>query len=145
MILGVGTDLVNIRRIERALDRFGERFLTRLFTEEERRAAGLKEMNAAAIYAKRFAVKEACAKALGTGLTCGIIWRNFEIMTGPLGQPLLHLTGKAARKLIDITPIGMVAQIDVTVSDEYPFAQAFVVISAMPREKERYQADRRVN
>ncbi len=135
MILGVGTDLVDIRRIERALDRFGERFLGRLFTADERRGAERVShtVSRAAIYAKRFAVKEACVKALGTGLACGIIWHDLEIVAaGPLGQPTMHLTGKAARRLMNMTPTRMVSRIDITVSDEYPFAQAFVVISATP-------------
>ncbi len=136
MIIGVGTDFVDIRRIERALDRFGERFLCRLFTAEEQRGAERVShtVNRAAIYAKRFAAKEACVKALGTGISCGIIWHDLVIAAGPLGQPTMHLTGKAARRLMKMTPTRMVSQINITVSDEYPFAQAFVVISATPRE-----------
>ncbi|VBB68617.1 Holo-[acyl-carrier protein] synthase [invertebrate metagenome] len=134
MIIGVGTDLVDIRRIEQAIARFGERFLCRLFTTEERQRAGrVGPAKRAASYAKRFAVKEACAKALGTGFRGGIIWHDFgTTVIGTSGRPAMCLTGQAARRLADITPARMVAWIDVTVSDEYPFAQAFVVISAVP-------------
>lgn len=139
MIIGVGTDFVDIRRIGKLIDRFGERFLSRLFTEEERRCAGRVShtVSRLAIYAKRFALKEACAKSLGTGLTCGILWREIETVEDNLGQPKIHLTGNAAMRLMKITPNRMVARINVTVTDEYPLAQAFVLISATPIADQR--------
>ena len=132
MILGIGNDIVDIRRIEATLDRFGDRFLDRIFTETERNRSERRNQRAAS-YAKRFAAKEACAKALGTGLRRGVFWRDMGVVNLPGGRPTLHLTGGAAARLRDMTPAGSVAQIDLTITDEYPFAQATVIISAGPR------------
>ena len=131
MIIGVGSDLVDIRRIEQTLARFGERFLERVFTDLERRKAAART-NAVATYAKRFAAKEACAKALGTGFRKGVFFRDLGVVNVPGGKPTLALTGGAARRLAEITPAGMTAQIDLTLTDEYPLAQAFVIISGVP-------------
>ena len=132
MILGIGNDIVDIRRIEATLDRFGDRFLDRIFTETERNRSERRNQRAAS-YAKRFAAKEACAKALGTGLRRGVFWRDMGVVNLPGGRPTLHLTGGAAARLRDMTPAGSVAQIDLTITDEYPLAQATVIISAVPR------------
>ncbi len=131
MIIGIGTDLLDIRRIERTLKRFGERFVTRIFTEAER-ARALGRANPAAAFAQRFAAKEACAKALGTGLRQGVYWRDMAIEDLPSGKPRMILTGGARERLDALTPSGMKAQVDVTRSDEFPMAQAVVVISAVP-------------
>ncbi len=131
MILGLGNDVIDIRRIERTLDRFGERFLARVFTEEERRKAE-RRANRAATYAKRFAAKEACAKALGTGFRRGVFWRDLGVVNLPSGRPTMRLTGGARKRLDEITPEGMVAQIDLTLTDDHPTAQAIVLISARP-------------
>lgn len=130
MILGVGTDIVNIRRIERTLERFGSRFLTRVFTRLERRRSDGRTGRAAS-YAKRFAAKEACAKALGTGLRRGVYWRDLGVVNLPSGKPTMALTGGAARRLSEITPAGMKAQIDLTMTDEQAMAHAIVIISAV--------------
>ena len=131
MILGVGNDLCDIRRIEKSLERFGERFVQRIFTEtEQRRSEG--RATRAASYAKRFAAKEACAKALGTGLRRGVFWRDMGVINMRGGKPTLALTGGALVRLQEITPSGMTAQIDLTLTDEYPLAQAIVIISAVP-------------
>lgn len=131
MILGIGSDLVDIKRIESSLERFGDRFVRRVFTEiEQKRSEGRAER--AASYAKRFAAKEACSKALGTGLRRGVFWRDMGVVNLRGGKPSLALTGGAAARLAEITPAGMTAQIDLTITDEYPLAQAFVVISANP-------------
>jgi holo-[acyl-carrier protein] synthase len=129
MILGVGSDLIDIRRIESTIERHGERFLGRIFTETERRKA---ERRATRIdtYAKRFAAKEACAKALGTGLRAGVFWRDMGVINLPSGRPTMELTGGALARLQEITPPGYVARIDVTLTDEGPMAQALVIISA---------------
>ncbi len=129
MIIGIGSDIVDIRRIEQTLERFGERFLQRIYTETERRKANSRA-NAAATYAKRFAAKEACAKALGTGFRRGVFFRDLGVVNLPGGKPSLALTGGAAARLAQLTPAGMTAQIDLTITDEYPLAQAFVIISA---------------
>jgi holo-[acyl-carrier protein] synthase len=129
MIIGIGSDIVDIRRIEQTLERFGERFLERIFTDQERRKAESRT-NAVATYAKRFAAKEACAKALGTGFRAGVFFRDLGVVNLPGGKPTLKLTGGAAQRLAAITPAGMTAQIDLTLTDEYPLAQAFVIISA---------------
>ena len=129
MILGIGSDLVDIARIERVIARHGERFLGRVFTETERSRAERKA-NAGATYAKRFAAKEACAKALGTGLRAGVFWRDMGVINLPSGRPTMALTGGAKRRLDAITPAGYEARIDLTITDEGPLAQAFVVISA---------------
>ena len=131
MILGIGSDLVDIKRIESSLERFGERFVKRVFTElEQKRSDGRAER--AASYAKRFAAKEACSKALGTGLRRGVFWRDMGVVNLRGGKPSMALTGGAAARLAEITPAGMTAQIDLTITDEYPLAQAFVIISANP-------------
>ena len=136
MILGIGSDLVDIRRIERTVERHGERFLTRIFTDTER-ARAERRVNRVETYAKRFAAKEACAKALGTGFRRGVFWRDMGVVNLPSGRPTMLLTGGALRRLKEITPEGCDARIDVTITDEGPMAQALVVISAVP------QADRK--
>ncbi len=129
MILGIGSDIVDIRRIERAIERHGERFLGRIFTAAER-AKAERRANRAETYAKRFAAKEACAKALGTGLRAGVFWRDMGVVNLPSGCPTMRLTGGALKRLQAITPAGCQARIDVTVTDEGPMAQAVVIISA---------------
>jgi holo-[acyl-carrier protein] synthase len=131
MILGLGSDIIDIRRIERALDRWGDRFTERLFTATERARSDRKAMRAAS-YAKRFAAKEACSKALGTGFRQGTYWRDLGVVNLPSGQPTLQLTGNAAEHLRRMTPSGMTAQIHLTITDDFPQAQAIVVISAVP-------------
>ncbi len=132
MIIGLGNDLIDIRRIESTLERFGARFTDRVFTETERAKSDRRAQRAAS-YAKRFAAKEACAKALGTGVPRrGVHWQHMGVVNLPSGQPTMALTGGAARRLEDITPDGMVARIDVTLTDDYPLAQAIVIISAEP-------------
>ena len=131
MIIGLGNDLCDIRRIEKSLERFGERFVQRVFTEtEQKRSEG--RATRAASYAKRFAAKEACAKALGTGLRAGVFWRDMGVINQKSGKPTLALTGGALARLQKITPAGMTAQIDLSITDEYPLAQAVVIISAVP-------------
>jgi holo-[acyl-carrier protein] synthase len=131
LILGIGSDLVDIKRIESSLERFGDRFIRRIFTDvEQKRSDGRAER--AASYAKRFAAKEACSKALGTGLRRGVFWRDMGVVNLRGGKPSMALTGGAAARLAEITPAGMTAQIDLTITDEYPLAQAFVIISAVP-------------
>jgi holo-[acyl-carrier protein] synthase len=132
MILGIGTDLANIDRIAGTLDRFGERFKTRVFTETERRKAESRA-DVAGTYAKRWAAKEACSKALGTGLRMGIAWRDMAVSNLPTGQPVMAVTGWAANRLAAMTPPGHDAIIHVTLTDDHPWAQAFVVIEARPR------------
>jgi holo-[acyl-carrier protein] synthase len=133
MILGIGTDLVDIRRIEQTLERHGERFINRIYTETER-ARAERRANRIDTYAKRFAAKEACAKALGTGFRQGVFFRDMGVVNLPSGKPTLRLTGGALKRLQAITPAGYEAQIDLALTDEYPLAQAFVVISALRRE-----------
>jgi holo-[acyl-carrier protein] synthase len=131
MILGIGNDIIDIRRIERTLERYGRRFIDRVFTEvEQRKSEGRR--NRAASYAKRFAAKEACSKALGTGFRQGVFWRDLGVVNLKSGKPTLLLTGGAAARLAQLTPKGMRAQIDLTLTDDYPQAQAFVIISAVP-------------
>lgn len=132
MILGLGSDVTDIRRIERTLERFGERFTRRVFTEIER-ARSDRRADRAGSYARRFAAKEACAKALGTGIRRGVFWRDIGVVNLPSGKPTCALSGGAARRLVEITPEGMVAQIDLSMSDDPPIAQAIVVISALPK------------
>jgi holo-[acyl-carrier protein] synthase len=132
MIIGLGNDLCDIRRIEDTIARHGERFLNRVFTPIER-AKSDKRANSAASYAKRFAAKEACAKALGTGLNAGVYWRDMGVVNLPSGKPTLALTGGALDRLEQITPEGHTAQIDLTITDDFPLAQAIVIISANPR------------
>ncbi|KAA5599211.1 holo-ACP synthase [Blastochloris sulfoviridis] len=131
MILGLGSDLVDIRRIEKTLERHGERFIERVFTPVER-AAAERRVTKAATYAKRFAAKEACAKALGTGFRAGVFWRDMGVVNLPGGRPTLRLTGGAAARLEAITPPGFAARIDLTLTDDYPLASAVVIISAIP-------------
>jgi len=131
MILGIGSDIIDIRRIEKTLERFGTRFTERLFTETERRKSEARAGRAAS-YAKRFAAKEACSKALGTGFRKGVFWRDLGVVNLPSGKPTLVLTGNAARRLAAITPPGMRAQIDLSLTDDHPQAQAIVIISAVP-------------
>ena len=133
MILGIGTDLVDIRRIEQTIARHGDRFINRIYTEVERGRAERKA-NRIETYAKRFAAKEACAKALGTGFRNGVFFRDMGVVNLPSGKPTLRLTGGALKRLQAITPAGYEAQIDLAITDEYPMAQAFVVISALRRE-----------
>ncbi len=136
MILGLGSDLIDIRRIEKTLERHGERFVTRCFTEIERAKAERRPHSRAATYAKRFAAKEACAKALGTGLRAGVFWRDMGVVNLPGGRPTLVLSGGALRRLEKITPANMTARIDLTITDEPPLAQAIVIISAVPNPPE---------
>ncbi len=131
MILGVGTDLANIERIQRTLDRFGDRFRNRVFTEVEQRKAE-RRRDVAGTYAKRWAAKEACSKALGTGLRMGISWKDMAVSNLRTGQPVIHVTGWAAERLREMTPPGHEAVIHVTLTDDHPWAQAFVVIEARP-------------
>ena len=135
MIIGIGNDLVDIRRVEKVIERHGERFIARCFTEiEQRKSDGRK--NRAASYAKRFAAKEACSKALGTGLRAGVFWRDMGVVNMPGGRPTLVLTGGAAERLKALTPPGYEARIDLTMTDEFPLAEAFVVISALPLNRD---------
>ena len=129
MIIGVGTDLCDIRRIERSLERFGRRFIERLFDETEQNKAD-KRPNPAASYAQSFAAKEACAKALGTGFREGVFWRDVVVANHPSGQPYLILSGGAKARLNSLVPAGTKARVDISQTDEYPMAQAVVIISA---------------
>jgi len=129
LIVGIGSDLSDIRRVEKTLERFGERFTHRVFTEVER-ARSERKGNAAASYAKRFAAKEACAKALGTGIRRGVFWRDMGVVNLRSGQPTMALTGGAATRLAELTPKGSTAVIHVSLTDDYPYAQAFVIIEA---------------
>jgi holo-[acyl-carrier protein] synthase len=131
VILGVGSDLIDIRRIEQVLERYGERFIARIFTPTER-AKSERRANRAASYAKRYAAKEACAKALGTGFRQGVFWRDLGVVNLPSGKPTMMLTGGALRRLEAMTPEGMKPQIELTITDEPPLAQALVIISAVP-------------
>jgi holo-[acyl-carrier protein] synthase len=135
VIIGIGTDIVDIRRIERAIERFGERFLDRIFTAKER-ARAERRRNRVPTYAKRFAAKEACAKALGTGFRAGVFFRDIGVVNLPSGQPTLALTGGAMARLDTLTPPGFTPRIDLALTDEWPLAQAFVIISACPVAKE---------
>lgn len=131
MIIGLGSDLIDIRRIERTLERHGARFINRIFTEIEIRKSDGRAQRAAS-YAKRFAAKEACAKALGTGLARGVFWRDMGVVNLPGGKPTMALTGGAAARLQTIIPIGHSAVVHLTITDDFPLAQAFVVIEAVP-------------
>ena len=136
MIIGIGSDLIDIRRVAKVIERHGDRFLDRIFTEEERRKAARRAKNenmVVATYAKRFAAKEACSKALGTGIRRGVWWRDMGVVNLPGGRPTMRLTGGALARLAAITPAGCEARIDLTITDEGPLAQALVVISAVPR------------
>ncbi|MFC0282954.1 holo-ACP synthase [Camelimonas abortus] len=131
MIIGLGSDLCDINRIQRSLDRFGDRFTHRIFTETERTRSDRRAARAAS-YARRFAAKEACAKALGTGLRLGVFWRDMEVVNLPGGRPVMRLSGGALARLQAITPPGMEAVIHVSLTDDPPMAMAFVVIEAAP-------------
>ena len=131
MIIGIGSDLCDIRRIQNSLDRFGARFTDRLYTEIER-ARSERKNDRAASYAKRFAAKEACAKALGTGMQRGVFWRDMGVVNLRSGRPTMALTGGAAERLKEMTPPGMTATIHLSLTDDVPYAQAFVIIEALP-------------
>jgi holo-[acyl-carrier protein] synthase len=131
MIIGLGNDIIDIRRIEATIARFGDRFLDRIFTETERAKSDRRAQRAAS-YAKRFAAKEACSKALGTGFRAGVYWRDMGVVNLPSGRPTLRLTGGAAAQLDRITPEGYEARIDLTLTDDFPLAQAIVLISGIP-------------
>jgi holo-[acyl-carrier protein] synthase len=131
MILGIGTDIADIRRIEQTLERFGDRFVQRVFTEVEQRRSDVRRDRAAS-YARRWAAKEACAKALGTGLRMGVAWREMAVANLKGGQPVMSLTGGAAVRLAAMTPQGCRAIIHVSMTDDHPYAQAFVVIEGVP-------------
>ena len=131
MILGLGNDLIDIRRIEKTIATHGERFLSRVYTDIERAKSDRRAQRAAS-YAKRFAAKEACAKALGTGLNHGVYWRDMGVVNLPGGKPTMALTGGALKRLEKITPAGYRPQIDLTITDDFPHAQAIVIISAVP-------------
>jgi holo-[acyl-carrier protein] synthase len=130
MIIGLGNDMIDIRRVERTIERYGERFLTRVFTETERLKSDGRAGRAAS-YAKRFAAKEACAKALGTGFRRGVFWRDMGVVNLPSGRPTLQLTGGAARVLQLLTPEGHEVRIDLSITDDFPTAQAIVIISVI--------------
>ncbi|MDB5658825.1 MAG: holo-ACP synthase [Cypionkella sp.] len=132
MILGIGSDLCNIERIDATLTRFGDRFRNRVFTEREQKKADSRPRAIAATYAKRWAAKEACSKALGTGLRMGIAWKDMAVSNLRSGQPVMHLTGWAAERLAQMTPPDHHAIIHVTLTDDHPWAQAYVVIEARP-------------
>lgn len=138
MILGIGNDLIDIRRIEKTLERFGTRFINRLYTELEQKKSDRRRQRAAS-YAKRFAAKEACSKALGTGLRQGVFWRDMGVVNLPSGRPTMQLTNGALRRLEAMTPDGMQAQIDLTITDDFPLAQAIVIISAVPKSLSQSQ------
>ncbi|HEY8571254.1 holo-ACP synthase [Phenylobacterium sp.] len=131
MILGIGSDLSDIRRVQASLDRFGDRFTNRCFTDIER-ARSERKPDRASSYAKRFAAKEACAKALGTGMRRGVFWRDMGVVNMRSGQPTMALTGGAAARLAEITPPGHTAVIHLSLTDDHPYAQAFVIIEALP-------------
>jgi holo-[acyl-carrier protein] synthase len=138
MIIGIGSDLIDIRRIERVIERHGERFLDRIFTEAERAKAERRAKNhrmVVATYAERFAAKEACSKALGTGIRRGVWWRDMGVVNLPGGRPTMRLTGGALARLESMIPAGLEARIDLSITDDWPLAQAFVVISAVPATK----------
>ncbi|HUD89433.1 MAG TPA: holo-ACP synthase [Xanthobacteraceae bacterium] len=130
MILGIGSDITDVRRIAKVIERHGDRFIDRIFTAAERARAD-KRRNRIETYAKRFAAKEACAKALGTGIRAGVWWRDMGVINLASGRPTMELTGGAKRRLQAITPAGHEARIDLTITDEGPMAQAFVIISAV--------------
>ena len=138
MIIGIGSDLIDIRRVEKVIERHGERFLGRIFTDAERARAERRAKNpknVVATYAKRFAAKEACSKALGTGIRQGVWWRDMGVVNLPGGRPSMKLTGGALARLNKLTPPGHVAQIDLSITDDWPLAQAFVIISAVATGK----------
>jgi len=130
-VIGLGNDIVDIRRIEKTLERYGERFINRVFTEIEQ-AKSERRRNRAASYAKRFSAKEACSKALGTGFRKGVYWRDMGVVNLPGGKPTIELTGGALERLQEITPPGMIARIELSLTDDHPLAQAIVLITAEP-------------
>lgn len=130
MILGLGTDMIDIQRVQKTLDRFGDRFVNRVFDEKEKQKAARRPARYAATLAKRFAAKEACAKALGTGLRQGVFWKDMVVENLPTGQPTMKLTGGAKKRLDQITPDGMQSHIHLSLSDDDPWAQATIIISA---------------
>jgi holo-[acyl-carrier protein] synthase len=132
MIIGLGSDLIDIRRMEKMLERYGQKFIERIFTDVEQLKSERRAERAAS-YAKRFAAKEACAKALGTGLKHGVFWRDMGVVNLASGQPTMRLTGGALKRLQDITPSGLYPEISLTITDEYPMAQAIVMISAVAK------------
>ena len=132
MIIGLGSDLADIRRIEKTLEKFGERFTHRIFTEGERKKSDLRKQRAAS-YAKRFAAKEACSKALGTGLSNAVYWQDMEVVNLPSGKPTMKLTNGAERRLLKMMPDGMEPHVHLTITDDMPYAQAFVIIEALPK------------
>jgi holo-[acyl-carrier protein] synthase len=134
MIIGVGSDLIDIRRIEKTLERHGQRFIDRIYTPIEQAKSERRKQRAAS-YAKRFAAKEACAKALGTGLSRGVFWRDMGVVNLPSGAPTMHLTNGAAERLAAIVPSGYTTHIHVTITDDFPLAQAFVIIEALKIEE----------
>jgi holo-[acyl-carrier protein] synthase len=131
MIIGIGNDTIDIRRVQKVIDRHGARFTERIFTETEQKKCDRRRLRAAS-YAKRFAAKEACAKALGTGMSRGVFWRDMGVVNLPGGQPTMQLTGGAAKRLASLTPAGHRPVIHVTITDDFPMAQAFVLIEAVP-------------
>jgi holo-[acyl-carrier protein] synthase len=131
VIIGLGSDLIDIRRVERTIERFGDRFTNRIFTEVERRKSDRRRQRAAS-YAKRFAAKEACSKALGTGLRQGVFWRDMGVVNLPSGKPTIELTNGASARLAAIVPDGFESAIHLTITDDWPLAQAFVIIEAVP-------------
>jgi holo-[acyl-carrier protein] synthase len=135
MIIGIGNDLIDISRIESTLNRFGDRFLKRVYTNVEREKSE-RRANRVESYAKRFAAKEACSKALGTGIRMGVYWSDIAVTNLKSGKPTISLTGGAAKRLDEITPTGMVPKIDISMTDEPPLAEAFVIISALPKNTE---------
>lgn len=134
MIIGIGSDLIDIRRVEKTLERYGERFTHRCFTEIERAKSDRRRMRAAS-YAKRFAAKEACSKALGTGLSQGVYWRDMGVVNLPSGKPTMLLTNGAKAKLDQLTPRGRQMEIHLTITDDFPLAQAFVILYAVPESE----------
>jgi len=131
MIIGIGNDLIDIRRVEKVIERHGERFIERIFTPIEIRKSERRRLRAAS-YAKRFAAKEACAKALGTGMSNGVFWRDMGVVNLPSGKPTMALTGGAAKRLARLVPTGYRGEIHLTITDEFPLAQAYVIIEAVP-------------
>jgi len=132
VIIGLGSDLIDIRRVERTIERYGDRFTNRIFTDIERRKSDRRRERAAS-YAKRFAAKEACSKALGTGLRQGVFWRDMGVVNLPSGKPTMKLTNGAGRRLAAIMPDGFESAIHLTITDDWPLAQAFVIIEAVPK------------
>lgn len=133
MIIGLGSDLIDIRRIEKSLERFGTRFSDRIFTEIEQNKSDKRNQRAAS-YAKRFAAKEACCKALGTGISKGVFWRDMGVVNDKNGKPTMKLTNGAAKRLAEMMPSGYEPHVHVTITDDFPLAQAFVIIEALPKE-----------